>query len=145
GAVEAAVGLWAERRFRKLALAAPDVRVADEVHGCRQDALLPRRQFREDEALRQRLEARRVELAELEDPGGGERGFGVSCGLSGRELELVEGGRMIRAETEQPGDGLGAEARRGRQSRGPRGLRKEPRGVGEAEGCDEARVERGHR
>src|SRR6266581_2107458 len=52
---------------------------------------------------------------------------------------------MVDAETEEPGDGFGPEARGRREACGPGGLREELGAVGEPECGDEPCVEGGHR
>ena len=78
----------------------------------------------QDEARRQPSTLCGLPLAEAQDARGGVGGLGVGCGLAGRELELVQRGRMVRSQTEQPRDGLGAEARGRREARGLRALVK---------------------
>ena len=128
-----------------VALAAPDVRHPDPCDGGVEDRRLPVRELREDEAVREALDARDLPAREAEDLGGGEGGFGAGRGVSARARACPEGGRMVRAETEQPGDDLGAEASGHLQAGGACSGGELVRGLREAEDLDEAEVELGHR
>src|SRR6185503_7335070 len=111
GAVEAAVGPDVERGFLLLAQAAPDVGKADEADGRVQHACLPGAELGQLEGGGRVLDELRLPALEAQDLGYGVGGLGAGDRVGGKKLEVVVSGGMVRAQPEQPRDGLGAEAR----------------------------------
>ena len=87
----------------------------------------------QNKGCRERLYALGVLLAELQDSCCGVGGFGVVGRLARRELERVECGRVVRAETEEAGNGFGPEAGGRLETCGLDRLREELGAVGEPE------------
>src|SRR5215210_6499496 len=141
GAVEAAGRLDAERRRGLLARAAPDVREADEPDRRVQHALLPGAELGELERRGRLLDGLLLPTAEAQDPRDRVGGLCARHGLGGKELEVVLPGGVVRAQAEQPGDRLGAEARRGDEARRSAAVAERLRCVPQTEDADEARVE----
>jgi len=126
--------LHAEGRLRLLARPAPDIGEADEADGCREDALLPRRERRERERGGRVVDSLLLRAAEPEDLCRGKGSLGARCLVGRQQLEIVVGGRVIGAQAEQAGDRLGAEARGRREPGGANLVREERRGIGEFKG-----------
>ena len=82
GAVESTLGLGAVRRLRSLELAAPDVGVADELDGGRQDLALPRSQQWKLERGRRAVDLLLLPVREREESG--RRSTRSPRGLQGR-------------------------------------------------------------
>src|SRR6266480_2601467 len=112
GAVEAARRLDAERRFGFLARTAPNVREADEVHGCLEDLRLPGGQSRQLECLRELLDPLGLPAAEAEDLCRRIGGFGARCGLAWQQLERIELRRVVGAKSKETRNGFGPETAR---------------------------------
>src|SRR5205814_10091095 len=126
GAIEAALRLAAVWRRAVLALATPDVRVADEANGRLQDSLLPGRQRGEREGRRLHLERGNLPARQAEDPRGRERGLGACRRLAREKLEVVLRRRMVRPQAEEACDRLRAETSRRREPGGARRLLEDP-------------------
>src|SRR6266540_1041652 len=143
-AVEATSCLHTEGRLGQFALAAPDVREADEADGGREDASLPGGEDGKLEACSRFLDALLVPVRQPEDPGGGIGGLGARSGIREHALEVVLTCRVIRSETEEASYDLGAEASR-RSQTGRCSCPREARGlIAEAQRANESRVELGH-
>ena len=135
------MGLDAERGLGRLVRAAPDVRVADEVHRGVEDALLPCAERRERKRVGGVRRVLRLPAPEAQHLGHRIRRFRPRHGVVREELEVVVLRRVVRAEAEKAGNCLGAEPGGDAQAGIP-GAREHRRGcIRELQSLDQTRVE----
>src|SRR4051812_42688045 len=123
-AVVAAARRHAERRLRAVRLAAPDVGHADLRDGAVEDPPLPVGERRQGEGLRRGLDARDLPVGEVEDLRDRIGRLRAVRRVLRPQLEGVLVRRVVQAQPEQAGDGLGAETRGDGQPAGACALRE---------------------